>query len=177
MLHLLDCTFHFFLFCPSRNELLDSVYEKGFHRHIDNNSNNNNNNMAPRKNAMKPPMKRINAPSAAAVMVMMAASKTTAPPSKAEQAAALSAAAATTTMKTTTAPIADPPVHPPASEIRPVVEAKSPKTKYLPVASVEAAGVVKATASDEQSTTEDSASEESEVIYFVYLICFLNTFT
>jgi hypothetical protein len=130
--------------------------------------------MAPCKNAVKPPKKRNNAPSAAAVM---ATSKTTVPPSKAEQAAAPSAAAATTTAKTTTAPVTDPPLPPPASEIRQVVGAKSPKTKYLPVASAEAAGVAKATASDEQSTTEDRASEESEVIYFVYLICFLNTFT
>jgi len=174
-LRLCDCTFNFFLFCPSRNELLNSVYEKGFHRDIDNN--NNNNNMAPRKNAVKPPMKRNNAPSAAVAMVTTVASKTTAPPSEAEQAAAPSTAAATTTAKTTTAPIADPPVPPPASEIHPAIGAKSLKTKYVPVASAKATGVAKATASNEQSTTEDSTSEESEVIYFVYLICFLNAFT
>ncbi len=133
--------------------------------------------MDPCKNAVKPPMKRNNAPSAVAATATMAASKTTAPPSEAEQAAAPSTAAAITTVKTTTAPVTDSPVPPPASEIHPAIGAKSLKTKYVPVASAKATGVAKATASNEQSTTEDSTSEELEVIYFVHLICFLNTFT
>ncbi len=71
----------------------------------------------------------------------------------------------------------DPPILPPpaSSDDRPIVGAKSPKSK-MGLALAKASQAVASTAGNQQSTSGSEEEEESEVIFFCLPFCFLNFF-